>query len=329
MTSIAAGIQRFGRDGLKIADFSLLDKKNPMFRTFRESLDRRRKYLISQGIGHVVKHKDEITLEEENLLWQREIFNSDTAAGLLKVVYFYNMKVFGFRAVNEHENLMQDQYIFGEKHGVRCLEYHGRLSKGVTGALECKATPKVITHYSDKNNPRCIVSLFAKYLRILPESGRFYRKPLPNTADGDIQFSKQVVGKNSLAKIIPDMMREAGIDISNRNITGHSGKVTCATRLYQEGFDEQAIKSRTGHRSDAVHVYKRPSFEMEAAVSRCLQPPLPSPLANQVPIETATTGLAEVPETVDSKDNVLEITVPACVDKIVVTKNGKKIMIEL
>ena len=54
----------------------------------------------------------------------------------------------------------------------------------------------------------------------------------------------------------------------------HSGKVTCATRLFQTGtFDEQTIMSRTGHRSTAVRSYKRPSSSLVKAVSDALQPP--------------------------------------------------------
>ena len=73
------------------------------------------------------------------------------------------------------------------------------------------------------------------------------------------------------------MYLEAKIDMNERRFTNHSGKVTCATTLYESGqFDEQAIMSRTGHRSTAVRKYKRASDRMLQNVSDALQPPMPS-----------------------------------------------------
>ena len=76
-----------------------------------------------------------------------------------------------------------------------------------------------------------------KYLSLLPDKGRFYHK-LRENKDGTICFSTQVFGKNTLAKIIRTMKEGAGLSIENKNISGHSGKVTGTTRLYQSGFDE-------------------------------------------------------------------------------------------
>ena len=66
------------------------------------------------------------------------------------------------------------------------------------------------------------------------------------------------------------------------NFTNHSGKVTCATNLFSQNFDEQLIQRQTGHRSDAVRAYKRPSTSHNIAVSDALQPP-PS---KRDPVET-------------------------------------------
>ena len=69
------------------------------------------------------------------------------------------------------------------------------------------------------------------------------------------------------------MCTEAKINMDGRRFINHSGKVTCATRLFQTGtFDEQTIMSRTGHRSTAVRSYKRSSSSLVKAVSDALQP---------------------------------------------------------
>jgi len=69
------------------------------------------------------------------------------------------------------------------------------------------------------------------------------------------------------------MFTHCGIDTCDRRIVNHSGHVTCCTRLYDDGFDEQSVTSRSGHRSNAVQIYKRPCLEQEKAVSRAVDIP--------------------------------------------------------
>jgi len=69
------------------------------------------------------------------------------------------------------------------------------------------------------------------------------------------------------------MFAEAGINTGDRRIVNHSGRVTCCTRLYNAGFDEQSVTDRSGHRSNAVQIYKRPCVEQQKAVSSALDVP--------------------------------------------------------
>ena len=46
-------------------------------------------------------------------------------------------------------------------------------------------------------------------------------------------------------------------DREGRELTNHSGKVTCYTTLFDDQFDDSIVRSRSGHTSDAVNVYKR------------------------------------------------------------------------
>ena len=66
------------------------------------------------------------------------------------------------------------------------------------------------------------------------------------------------------------MCKVAGIPSKK---TGHSGKVTYATTLYQQNFSDQLIKERTGHRSiEALHKYKRTGLDQQVKVSMALLP---------------------------------------------------------
>ena len=118
----------------------------------------------------------------------------------------------------------------------------------------------------------CIVNMFVKYLIYIPSRDKhFYHRPLPDNGSGLPRFGTQPLGRNTLAKITPDMCKAAGIQ---GNKTGHSGKVTCATVLYQQDFSDQLIKERTGHRSlEALHKYKRTGSDQQYEVSMALLPP--------------------------------------------------------
>ena len=69
------------------------------------------------------------------------------------------------------------------------------------------------------------------------------------------------------------MCSKAGISMEGRNITNHSGKVTCATSLFEKGFDKQLIMNRTHQRSLAVRSDLQQLLKKE--VSEALQPPAP------------------------------------------------------
>ena len=71
------------------------------------------------------------------------------------------------------------------------------------------------------------------------------------------------------------MAEKAGI---KGKYTNHSGKRSCATTLFQNGVDQHvqlimAIMGRTGHRSNAVRVYKHPSQTQQRHASELLDPP--------------------------------------------------------
>ncbi len=83
-------------------------------------------------------------------------------------------------------------------------------------------------------------------------------------------YSDKPVGVNSLKKVVNNMMKNAGIEGC---FTNHSLRVTTATRMFQKGVDKQLIKCVTGHKSDAVRLYKRPSDNlMKTACSAVVNP---------------------------------------------------------
>lgn len=180
--------------------------------------------------------------------------------------------------------------------------------------------PKLIKQFESSDSSRCVVKLFEFYLRCIPPVGPFYRKPLPgNTVN---KFSSQVVGMHILSKYMKTMFEEAKIDLSDRNIRNHSGKVTLCTNMYAQGLDEQAIMSRSGHRSTAVRDYKRPSTDLLLSVSDSLQSPSENAaFLKKIKTETASPS--------SSNAATLEINVPECIETVIINKNGKKVSVAL
>ena len=66
------------------------------------------------------------------------------------------------------------------------------------------------------------------------------------------------------------------IDTTGRHITGHSGRATMCSKLFNEGFQESTVKERSGHRSKAVQSYMRAYENMKRGINNVLQAKLPS-----------------------------------------------------
>jgi hypothetical protein len=237
----------------------------------------------------------------------------------------------GFRALDEHTQLDASQFsISVDTNGNKELHYTGRLCKNVQGGLNNRNIDvKRITQKSDPSNPRCIVKVFDKYLQHIPMEGRFYRKPLVNKgSDKSIRFSVQSIGINTLSDRMKDLFQAAGIPLEYRNITNHSGKVTCCITLFNVGFSDSSVKSRSGHRSRAVETYKRPLEAVHDSVSHALQPPK---------CDTDNTATCEKNDN-DNKEKcaidedsvcTMTLTVPNAIKKVVIFKNGKRYCLEI
>lgn len=265
---IVSALQRHLRETGR-PELNILDQHNLAFTQARQVLDGCMKQLTTSGVGSVKKQAQPLTSDQEHRLWQCGLFSIETADGMLNAVFWYNCKCFGLRGGDEHRDLVVQQYIDSDTTG-RFLRFVGRSAKNFQGGLQHKkVTNKDLKIYaSPPLKERCVVDLFSTYLSLIPRSGPFYRRPIKGAKPP--RFSKQVVGKNKLSTIVKDFCKRAEF---KGNYTNHSGKVTCATELFQSGMDEQLIMRQTGPRSNAVRLYKRPTAAHDSAVSDILQAP--------------------------------------------------------
>lgn len=265
---ISCGILRYLRDN-GVTDLNFLDEKDERFIQFRKTLDGRMKQLHADGKGTTRRQAEPITPGKEEALWTSGELGDHSADALLNTVFYYNTKLFGLRAIDEHRNLQCEQFNVGTDTRGVYVEFNGRSTKTLKGGIKQRnVEAKSIRHYSSMpESDRCVFKLYSKYLDLIGNSGDFYRRPLSG-----LRYSRQVVGVNKLSTLIKSMCNKAGL---TGFFTNHSGKRTCATTLFNNGVDEQLICERTGHRSNAVRAYKRPSPDQQVQISGLLDPPKP------------------------------------------------------
>ncbi len=100
--------------------------------------------------------------------------------------------------------------------------------------------------------------LYHKYIMLLPsklKSDALYKYAMvKNRCTAACWYVNKPIGINALSKTVGHLMTEAGI---SGRYTNHSLRVSAATRMFQSRIEEQIVKEKTGHRSEAVHAYKR------------------------------------------------------------------------
>ena len=167
------------------------------------------KELTSEGVGVEKQSAQPLTKEMEEILWDKEIFTPETGIGLRNITFWYNYKLFGLQACDEHRNLEVSQYEIGEDEIGTYLRFKGRSSKNYQGGLQHRRViPKDLRIYAKPElGDRCVVGCFQLYLSLIPKEGGFYRRALYGSLP---RFSSQLVGIHTLEKIVPEFCKQAG-----------------------------------------------------------------------------------------------------------------------
>ena len=81
--------------------------KDDSFASFRASLDAEMKRLQAQGIRSKKRQAEILTVEEEDILWEKGLFGDHTPKSLLDTIVFYNGLYFVLQSGKEHRELRQ------------------------------------------------------------------------------------------------------------------------------------------------------------------------------------------------------------------------------
>ena len=224
---------------------------------------------VREGL-HIKCKKEEkefVSEQEEAVFWQKKLLGTTSAKSLLNTIYFYNGKVFGLRG-GDHRNIVVNNFEIGPNF----IKFEENASKTYHGGLcDLKYVPRVVKHVchsiEEKHEP-CLVEIFRLYVGLVETHAKevtaFYFEPSKTR----FAFDKAPVGINSLNKILPDMCDAAGF----KRKTAHSLRVTCVSSLFNSGVEEKWIRERSGHHSNALLQYEKPTEENVSKVSKILGP---------------------------------------------------------
>ena len=212
-----------------------------------------------------------ISFDQEEILWKSNVLGEQNADQLRCTVLYLISLSFALHGGDEHRRLRclgfdpQISVLTDEK-GVKYLSYtEDTKSKTNQGGLAGrKHKPKAVNVYGNSvNSDRDLVRLYEKYIALLPSNPKcsaLYKYSLSSGyCTPKCWFTDKPVGVNSLKKVVSNMMKDAGIEGC---FTNHSLRASTAMRMFRKGVDEQLIKQVTGHKSDAVRLYKRPSSSL-------------------------------------------------------------------
>ena len=253
-----------------------MDKGDSRFRELRGACDIVSRSLREKGVGAEVKHAAVFSADEDRL-WDSGAIGTYSPQALLRAVFFYLGKTLCIRGGQEQRNLKPSQ--FRREYDPDRYIYVENGSKNHPGTFgHNEQSNKVVPMYSNRSAvPRCAVHLLDLYFSKCPQPPNalsfFYLKPLPKKpVEREAPwFQSTPIGKNTLAKFVETMCKDAGIKGKKTN---HSLRATGATSMFAAGVPEKLIKNVTGHKSTkALEVYERPTVQQQQAVSRVLSTP--------------------------------------------------------
>ena len=218
------------------------------FENVKIVLDNVMKQRTELNVGTVKKQAELITYAQENILWKEGHLGEQNPDQLRETVLYLLGVNLALRAGDEHYLLRREvpgkpsQLTFERNtEGVRCLVYReDTCTKTNDGGIkQMRKERKVVwIHPNRENVTRCPVQLVDKYISLCPpyyKKANFYLQSLQNINPAQ-WYGEQVVGINSLKKVVKNLLGKANID---GYFTNHSLRRTGGSHLFQAGIDRK------------------------------------------------------------------------------------------
>ncbi|XP_078331179.1 zinc finger MYM-type protein 3-like [Crassostrea virginica] len=181
--NIVTGIQRHLRDECKRPEINFFSLNEYIFASFRATLDAVMKERTAEGMG-VVKHTENLTVDEETELWGKGVINKLTPKGLSYGGFFYNCKVFGLRGLSEHKQLQAEQFVMSKQEG---RQHSGRVYCSSTLYNSCFEEQEVMQRSGHRST--AVRTYKRPSEEKLKEISNALQPPLPQTQSCDKEYT--------------------------------------------------------------------------------------------------------------------------------------------
>ena len=251
----------------------LIDKE---FQWSRDALYAKRKELVGQGRGNKPNACREVTLDEENKLFETGQFGCQEPLALQRTLWWFLSLHFGFRARDESRKLcwgdvsLENDPETGNEMLVWKAERGTKTRTGREGGHRREFNPKL----QATNTERCPVRYYKLFASKRPESMLNPDSPFFLTVNtkkknpGDEWYLNRPLGKNEIGNFLSKAAKSAGIQ---GNVKGHSVRKTNIGRLLDANFPEIFVSQLSGHKQvQSLRNYKHPSMIHQRQMSQTL-----------------------------------------------------------
>lgn len=270
LTSYQRSLQRYLND--KGSKLNIL--KDQEFSKSREVLSSKKKQLVEESAkGNRPRAARELCEEEEDLLFTSGEFGDQNPEALQITLWWLLSLQFGFRARDESRKLKWGDIslITDGTTGNEVLHWTGeRGSKTRHGDGSRAFNPTA----QATNNERCPVKFYKSFKShrpeemMKPDSPFFLAINHRRTAENQVWYSKAPLGKNEIGKFMPTAAKRAGL---TGNVTNHSVRKTCISRLMDAEVPVNYVAQLSGHKNlKSLDAYKTASTEHQRHMSLVL-----------------------------------------------------------
>ena len=266
---------------LREAEYEINIMHSPLFKSSREMVEAKRRFLKSCGKGNGPDKAVALTEEEVEKIWSGGGFGNTDPDGLVSAMWFLLALNFGLRGCHECRQLtVGDLSVKQHVSEQSYLEMVERTTKTRCGAGRGHGsgqrafTPKAWSN----GTSRCPVYYHHEYTRRRPDkmtdpsSPFFLNVNRQKKANNPIWFACKPMGKNLLSGMLKRAANHVGID--RPGLTNHAVRKTSIQRLFDARIDPIIVAQHTGHKDpSSLRHYMTANLDTQRLMGRVLAQP--------------------------------------------------------
>jgi len=262
---------------------NIVVKNNPLYEQCRCILSRQQKISCDNGQRPGLHKSQAFPPEVLAEAWAKGAFGSSNPKALTAALIIHCGPSFGIRGKEEFADIRVEDFIPGPRRAdgvlsnIRYSERKTKTRRGVDGQGARNIEP--IMYPDDQRPERCPVRLFDLYqskkpAEMLNPDSRFFlscKNTKKNWSNVGVWFTSQPMGKHTLASLVPDQIKAAGIDTQGLKLTGVSVRKTGIDGALSSGMPPSYVACLAGQKTLAAQThYMSPTDATLKATSRMI-----------------------------------------------------------